>query len=393
MVGCDGANSTVRAQLGVGMVDLGFFHDWLIVDVILSEPRVFDPLNVQICDPARPTTMVSGGPGRRRWEFMALPGEDRAALSNIDRAWELLAPWDVTPDNARLERHAVYTFGARYATQWRVGRVLLAGDAVHQMPPFAGQGMCAGVRDAVNLAWKLDAVLAGHAPTALLDCYQTERLPSAIAAIEFSIELGKVICVADPAEAAARDAAMSAAVTDELTEAAELPGITTGVIHPTAPGAGLLSVHGTTAGRWLDDVYPPGWRLVSLDTTPNDDGNADADADPSGNANADADRSDDPCDHFGIDPDQRDWFTALGGTFAVVPDPGAGLTEWFDRHGARHALVRPDFIVFGTAVDADGASDLLTELRRQLTQPETTQPETITGSIVSDPQHTTGGTP
>ena len=374
VVGCDGANSTVRAQLGVEMVDLGFFHDWLIVDVILDEARVFDPLNVQVCDPARPTTMVSGGPGRRRWEFMALPGEDRNALKDIDRAWELLAPWDVTPHNARLERHAVYTFGARYATRWRVGRVLLAGDAVHQMPPFAGQGMCAGVRDAVNLSWKLDAVLSGHAPTALLDCFQTERLPSAIAAIEFSIELGKVICVADPAEAAARDAAMSAAVTDELTEAAELPGITTGVIHPAVSGAGSLSVHGTSSGRWLDDVYPPGWRLVSLAAA--------ADADPSGNANAD------PSDHLGIDPDQRDWFTALGGTFVAVTDPGAGLAEWFDRHGARHALVRPDFIVFGTAPDADDAAGLLAELRHQLTHPETT-----TGSTVSEPQHTTGGTP
>ena len=209
VVGCDGANSAVRGLADLPVEDLGFFYDWLIVDVILDEPRVFDPINLQVCDPARPTTAVSGGPGRRRWEFMRLPHESLEELNDEARAWELLAPWDVHLGNARLERHAVYTFNARYARRWRAGRVLLAGDAAHLMPPFAGQGMCSGLRDAANLAWKLDLVVAGRASDALLDSYQEERLPSVKAAIEFSMELGKVICVPDPAEAAARDEAMA----------------------------------------------------------------------------------------------------------------------------------------------------------------------------------------
>ena len=174
-VGCDGANSTVRTLLDVPMTELGFFYDWLIVDVVLHDDRVFDPTNVQICDPARPTTVVSGGPGRRRWEFMRLHHETLDELES--RAWELLEPWDVRPDNATVERRAVYTFAARFAERWRCGRVLLAGDAAHQMPPFAGQGMCAGIRDAANLAWKLDHVLTGAAPDALLDTYDA-RAPA-----------------------------------------------------------------------------------------------------------------------------------------------------------------------------------------------------------------------
>ncbi|MGZ4711302.1 MAG: bifunctional 3-(3-hydroxy-phenyl)propionate/3-hydroxycinnamic acid hydroxylase MhpA, partial [Acidimicrobiales bacterium] len=239
-VGCDGANSTVRGLMGVPVEDLGFFYDWLIVDVVLHEPRVFDPINLQICDPARPTTAVSGGPGRRRWEFMGLPGEQLADLDDERVAWSLLEPWDVTPGNATLERHAVYTFGARCAQQWRRGRVLLAGDAAHQMPPFAGQGMCAGIRDVANLAWKLDLVLDGRAADALLDTYTEERMPHARAVISFSMELGQVICVPDPAEAAARDAAMSAALTAEVSEIPPLPPIEGGLFHPGDDLAGHL---------------------------------------------------------------------------------------------------------------------------------------------------------
>ncbi len=342
LVGCDGANSTVRSLVGIALHDLGFFYDWLIVDVVLHEPRIFDPINVQICDPARPTTAVSGGPGRRRWEFMRLPHESLEELNDERRAWELLASWDVHPGNAHLERHAVYTFRARYSEEWRRRRVFLAGDAAHLMPPFAGQGMCAGLRDAANLAWKLDLVLNGLAPDALLDTYPRERLPNVKQAIEFSMELGKVICVPDPAAAFARDEVMAASVGPEPTEVPPLPGLGDGVIHPTAAHAGQLFVQGTVDGRPFDDSQGVGWRLVTLD--------------------------DDE-----IKPSIRAWFESIGGRCVTLRRPDPVYTRWFAEHGSRWALQRPDFHLYGTADSAVGASALLVDLRHHLSAHHTLQ--------------------
>jgi flavoprotein hydroxylase len=333
LVGCDGANSTVRSLLGVAMTDLGFFYDWLIVDVVLHEDRVFDPVNLQVCDPARPTTVVSGGPGRRRWEFMCLDHEAHKGLAA--RAWELLEPWDVRPDNATVERRAVYRFAARYASRWRHGRVLLAGDAAHQMPPFAGQGMCAGIRDAANLAWKLDLVLTGLAPALLLDSYDQERLASARQVIEFSIELGKVICVPDPADAAARDQAMAPLVGSEPSDAPDLPGITDGVIDTASHHAGALFPQGVQGGHRFDDVHGAGWRLVTTDPTPVD-----------------------------LDPATRDWFASIGGRVVTVADDD--VYRWFSEHAATAALQRPDFHLYGTATSAVGAAALIEHLRTRL---------------------------
>ena len=274
VVGCDGCNSMVRDQIDTHVTDLGFFYDWLIVDVILNEARVFEPTNLQLCDPARPTTVVSGGPGRRRWEFMRLPSETIDHLNDTTAAWQLLEPWDVTPANARIERHAVYTFQARWVDQWRDRHVLLAGDAAHQMPPFAGQGMCAGLRDAANLHWKLDLVLRGHAGDELLDTYGQERKPSVEAAIGLSMELGKVICVPDPAAAAAHDEAMLAeAARHPIAQIPPLPGITDGVRLVDDPLAGqlFLQANATLDGRtdlWTTSSVSGGGSSASTRQSP-----------------------------------------------------------------------------------------------------------------------------
>jgi len=205
VVGCDGARSPVRQHMGSPMVDLGLRQPWLVFDVVLTEPVDLPPHTVQHCDPRRPMTYCNVVGNRRRWEIMVLPGDDREALVQPENLWKLVASW-VRPDQARLERAAIYTFHSVIAEGWRQGRLLLAGDACHQTPPFLGQGMCAGIRDAANLAWKLDAVLAGRAPEALLDTYESERKPHVRALIELAVRLGGIIQTTDPAAAAERDA-------------------------------------------------------------------------------------------------------------------------------------------------------------------------------------------
>jgi len=349
VVGCDGAGSFVRGALASDWIDLGFAYDWLVVDVVLHEARVWSPLNWQLCDPARPTTLVSGGPGRRRWEFMRLPHESLDDLNDPATAWKLLAAWDVRPDNARLERHAVYTFRARYADRWRRGRVLIAGDAAHLMPPFAGQGMCSGLRDAVNLAWKLDLVQRGLASEELLDSYASERAPHARATIDFSVALGRVICTADPREAAERDARMlpAARAAGSQQRPPPLP-VGPGCWIEGKPGAGSLFVQGRVErdGRCglFDDVAGGGFALVS----------------PHG----------DPARE--LTPAQQAFFASLGGVSAHVARNGAlrdadGVYErWFAAHGAGVALQRPDFVVFATAPRLADAGALVDALRARL---------------------------
>lgn len=352
VIGADGANSLVRDAMGVTVTDLGFTFDWLIADVVPGDPATLAGVNLQICDPARPTTMVSGGPGRRRWEWMLLPGETPEAVSDEGWVWSQLARHGVAPGNARLERFALYTFRARWADSWRRGRLLLAGDAAHQMPPFAGQGMCSGLRDAMSLAWRLDLHLAGRASAAALDAYTSERLAHLQQAIGISVELGKLICVADPAAAAVRDTHMLAARADESSAPPSPPSPTLGpgLLRPGDPAAGTLLPQGTVAvdgrvGRF-DDLVGRGF--VLLQTAP---------------AALDA-------------PDLR-FFASIGGLVVhVTPqlDVDGTYREWLAGHESAAALVRPDFYVFGTAASPDQTPRLVRDLDAALTFPGGDQP-------------------
>ncbi|MGB1161316.1 MAG: bifunctional 3-(3-hydroxy-phenyl)propionate/3-hydroxycinnamic acid hydroxylase [Alphaproteobacteria bacterium] len=196
LVGCDGANSLTRQVIGGEMDDLGFEERWLVVDALLkrSRPDLGDH-TMQFCTPDRPMTYCRNPGDRRRWEMTIKDEETDAEIREPARVWDLLSRW-ITPDDAELERRAVYTFRSQVATRWRSGRLLIAGDAAHLTPPFMGQGMCTGIRDAANLAWKLIACLNG-ADEALLDTYPAERAPHARAYVETATRLGRLINTLD----------------------------------------------------------------------------------------------------------------------------------------------------------------------------------------------------
>ena len=186
---------------------------------------------IQYCDPARPTTFIPMPGKRHRWEFMLMPGDDPVKIVQPDSIYNLLKPWKIDPARSQIERAVVYTFHSSLATSWRRGRLLLAGDSAHQMPPFLGQGMGSGLRDAANLAWKLRDVVQGRAPDSLLDSYETERMEHVRAYIELAVELGGVIQATDPEKARKRDEELLANPT---------------MMKPLAPRLGP-GLHGTAA--------------------------------------------------------------------------------------------------------------------------------------------------
>ncbi|MEL6982049.1 MAG: bifunctional 3-(3-hydroxy-phenyl)propionate/3-hydroxycinnamic acid hydroxylase, partial [Actinomycetota bacterium] len=202
-IAADGAKSTVRSLRGIAMVDQGFDQTWLVIDTTLQDPDLpLPPAAQQLCDPARVSTFVPGPANHRRWEFQLLAGETRDEMLDEAVIWKLLAPW-ATPGQLSIDRTAVYRFHATVAERFRDGPVFLAGDAAHQMPPFNGQGMCAGLRDAENLSWKLAMVANGRAGDALLDSYDTERRPHAAAQVGHSVDAGMLMqAIAHDGEAA-----------------------------------------------------------------------------------------------------------------------------------------------------------------------------------------------
>ena len=302
LVGADGARSPVRGASGIAFEDLDFEEPWLVVDVLVDDPSRLPDVNLQICDPARPTTCVLMGEGRHRWEFMILPGETPEQVSSDASVERLLEPWNVK-GAVRLERKAVYTFQARIAEQWRKGRVLLAGDAAHQTPPFAGQGMCSGLRDAMNLSWKLAAVVRG-APDRLLDTYKQERGPNLRATIDMAVMMGRTVCITSKWGAFVRNMKFKLArALGKLPDGpVQYPPISGGAVLSGTSGAGSYFPQPVVKGQRLDTVLGEGpWLL------------------------------------------DRDRLEAAD--LAPFRPP---LEAWLDSHQTEAVLVRPDHHVFGT---------------------------------------------
>jgi 2-polyprenyl-6-methoxyphenol hydroxylase-like FAD-dependent oxidoreductase len=351
VIGCDGANSFVRGQTDILVHDLGFSFDWLVVDVQPHSQVVFEPYIAQLVDPSRPTTVAPGGPpGRRRFEFMCLPTDAMDEMNTPETAWRLLERWGMTPATADLLRHSVYRFRGAWAEKWREGRVLLAGDAAHLMPPFLAQGINSGFRDAASLAWRIDLLLSGLAPIQILDTYGSERAEHVQTIIEASVGIGQMICITDPDEAEERDDFMRMANADPNLAPPPPPRwrLGPGIFDVTDPEAGFLGVQGMveSGGRiqLLEDAIGGG-RFVLFG----------ADADPV------ASLSNVAADFWAKLGGSSVWF----GPSSDVIDVNGTYAAWFEDLSARVVLVRPDFYVFGTGASVEEADRLVLHLKCQ----------------------------
>ncbi len=326
-VGCDGGPSFTRRALGVEFETLGPTQDWIVVDAVKRREMDLPEVMIGYCWPSRPHFFVPMRDPRLRWELMVLDSDDRDVIGTTEGAYDLVERF-ATRDDVRIERAAVYKFRSSLARKWRVGRVFLAGDAAHLQPPLRAQGLCSGVRDAINVAWKLAAVVAGEADDSLLDTYESERREHARAWIMIATELSNIINTTDEQVAAGRDAHMLA---NPILYTDETPPLGPGLHGDAPPPAGVLSQQAVLAdGTRLDDITE--WRfLVAM------------------SPELEASLPDEV--HHALS-DER-WFHVLDAHAAST----AELLVGGGGHGA--LVVRPDRYVLGTADDAPGLAALL----------------------------------
>jgi 3-(3-hydroxy-phenyl)propionate hydroxylase len=374
LVACDGANSFVRKQLDIAVEDLGFDEWWMVVDVLVEQPVELPPHSVQYCWPARPSTFVPGPGNLRRWEIKLLPGEDPEAFGRHDNLVKQIGRF-VDTSRVKIWRSAVYRFHALLAEHWRERRIFLMGDACHQTPPFLGQGMCAGIRDASNLAWKLAMVIQHGAPEPLLDTYEEERKPHVRKLVATAKEFGLIIGELDEAAARVRDERLRGQLERGEAETIRqrfVPNLTAGVIDrdPQARAAGSLFVQPTVRHRaasgdsvLLDDVLQSRFLIATS--------SAQAQAWLTAQSVAlwrqlegerivivAPEQSGDRVDSD--DPDVQIFI----GTDSLFAD-------WMAQHGCSAVVVRPDRYVFGVATDAAQLNRLVSEVGRRMRDEET----------------------
>ena len=323
VLGCDGANSVTRRSIGSAMADLGFDQRWLVVDVATSvDLHQWEGVH-QVCDPDRAGTYMRIGERRYRWEFRLRDHESAADFATLDAVTPLIRPWTehARPGDLKLVRATEYTFRAQLADRWRCGRILLLGDAAHLTPPFIGQGMGAGLRDAANLAWKVAAVLTGALPADVLDSYERERKPHARHMIRLALAVGRAMTAGGRAGDLARRLV--------VPRMHLLPGLRAKVLASETPAlhrsalvrkrlgtgrlAGRLCPNPVLAeGGRLDDVLGDGFALLTTGTPT---------------------------------PAERELIDRRGATLHVAA-PGSELATWLGRAGT--AIVRPDRTVLAT---------------------------------------------
>ncbi len=353
ILGADGAGSFVRSELGIERTDLGFkANDQLVIDFEHNDPdRDLPQLPevYQVLDFNRP--LLAGRWSGDRWsrfEFHAKEGESRDYLESDETCWKLLSKWGIYQGDGKITRHSVYSFQSKLAEKWRVGRALLIGDAAHTMPPFMGQGLCSGIRDALNLHWKLDAVLDGQAEIEFLDTYESERAVHARGLTEMSNAVGNLVLMSDPEQARRRDEMLRAG---HAPRAPIFPRLGPGIVRsPDSPDThhtdGRPSRQARVAlGRRvdrLDQFMKRGWKIISRHPVP----------------------------MSLFDSRQQDLLAALDvdfahasrGASAQYADIDGEYDLWYRETGQKAFVLRPDNYIYGSVRTIERLPALLDEL-------------------------------
>ncbi|ART71261.1 FAD-binding monooxygenase [Mycobacterium dioxanotrophicus] len=325
VIAADGGSSPTRGLLGVGYSGRTYAERWVVIDTkVLREWDAHDRLRFH-CNPERPTVDCPTPLGHHRWEFPVGPGEDEHELVTDEAVWRVLRAQGITPEHVEILRAVVYSHHVRVADRWRVGRVFLAGDAAHAMPPWIGQGMSAGVRDAANLCWKLAGVLRGEVAESILNSYEAERKPHVTEVTRRAVVVGRVITERRPVVAAFRNHVLRALTKvpgvlaagqrrfwipearygDGFFAAMPNPAVGRQIPQPTVTHDGVAMP--------LDDLLGGTWALVYTGALP---------------AGA------------------RTW-QQIGLQARRISEPG--LTRWLRDHGAHAAVLRPDGFIYAAA--------------------------------------------
>ncbi|MGN6336137.1 bifunctional 3-(3-hydroxy-phenyl)propionate/3-hydroxycinnamic acid hydroxylase MhpA [Mycobacterium sp.] len=342
VLGCDGANSMVRAHIGSTMQDLNFQQRWLVVDVATdADLGQWEGVH-QVCDPVRAGTYMRIGQARYRWEFQLLAGETACEFGTLEALRPLIAPWagSVSDSELNLLRVAEYTFRAQVADRWRRGNIFILGDAAHLTPPFIGQGMGAGIRDAANLVWKLAAVHRGTMAADVLDSYEQERKPHTRQMIRLALGVGWAMTGGGRVGDAARRLV--------LPRLRFIPGMRRRIVDSTTPALHSTALAGKSHlprrlggrlcpnpllrdGRRLDDVLGAGFALITM-----------------------------------VRPTAADEAALRRrGVVVLTPQPGDVLATWLRRGHANAAVVRPDRTVARAGRDVAALCAWTTEVLRE----------------------------
>lgn len=343
VVGADGGNGFLSRIVSSHADDYSFQENWLVCDFRMLKSVPDLPTFRQICDPAQPTSIVRIGPEHHRMSFMLNEGETKEQATQPDSVWRRVSRY-LNPNNAELIRVVNYVFMSRIADQWRKGKILLAGDSAHQMPPFLGQGMCSGIRDSLNLAWKLDLILSHKCSDAILDTYQPEREPHVRFITEKAIELGRIQTLRDTEKAKARDAHFLALRdAQKIPEKIKFPNLRNGLISDN--GGFFPQAIVSTAGQsgLLDHFTKSGWLVANWSDT-----------------------------HFSnLSQEAENILSALQAQKIIfgeseekhtISDKANIYKNWFEENECHFAVIRPDWHVYGTAKNTSELDALILKL-------------------------------